>query len=171
MAKPISAYVFPGVVKMQSPDLHLIAICVCEAFNNQMPAETVMSAHIIRENLRMDHKQEFTLKAVRRTLEMDKRDSVTWGDYVQAINLNPDTVVEQNRNKIFALARHMITGLAVHHNIHQLEITTYLERHRTTFYNSLKMHQGEMMYDDYRTIYDDAKKRLSSARHDLTVHP
>ena len=170
MVDQVSPYVFPGVVKMQSPDLHLIALCVCEAFNNQMPADTVMTAQIIRESLRMDHKQDFTLKAIRRSLQMDKRDSVTWGDYVQVINLNPDTVVKQNRNKIFALARHMITGLAVHHKIHQLEITSYLERHRTTFYNSVKAHEGEMMYADYRAIYEDAKKRLFCARHDTTLH-
>lgn len=170
MVDQVSPYVFPGVAKLQSPDLHLIAICVCEAFNNQMPAETVMSAQIIRENLRMDHKQEFTLKAVRRALQMDKRASVTWGDYVRVINLNPDTVVKQNRNKIFALARHMITGLAVYHKIHANEITGYLERHRTTFYNSVKAHDGEMMYEDYRTIYEDAKKRLFSARHDTSLY-
>jgi hypothetical protein len=170
MVDQVSPYVFPGVAKLQSPDLHLIAICVCEAFNNQMPAETVMSAQIIRENLRMDHKQDFTLKAVRRKLEMDKQDSVTWGDYVRVIDLNPETVVKQNRDKIFALARHMITGMASAHKIPQLAITDYLERHRTTFYNSMKAHEAEMMYQDYRSVYEDAKKRLFSARYDSTVH-
>ena len=170
MAKPISAYVFPGLAEMQSPDLHLIAVCVCEAFNQQLPADTIVTPYIMKEHLRVYFKEEFTPTALRAEFNLDKNTPVTWAHYIESIGLNPQTLVRKNRLKLFALSRHMVTGIAREYGIPALQITDFLQRHRTTYYNSVRMHEGELYYRDYRRVYEDAKKRLYLARYGNAIH-
>ena len=170
MAKPISAYVFPGLAEMQSPDLQLIAVCVCEAFNYQLPADTIVTPYIMKEHLRVYFKEEFTPTALRAKFNLDKNTPVTWAHYIESIGLNPETLVRKNRLKLFALSRHMVTGIAREYGIPALQLNDCLKGHWTHYNSSVRRHVRDMRYRDYRRVYEDAKKRLYLARYGNAIH-